>query len=59
MAGKTLNFKTIFKGFSEVFLCFSNFIFGKALLAVANLPRRQYVRNPTAALSTHTLIKNS
>jgi len=36
---------------------FCNFIFCKALLGVDYLWCREYVRNPTVALTTHTLIK--
>ena len=45
-----------FLRFFLVFFCFLNFIFCKALLDVAYLRCRQYVRNPTAK-SNSALIK--
>jgi len=54
-AGKNLGFTEKYLSFS--FFRFLNYIFCKALIAVAHLRCRRYVSNKTAALTTHTSIK--
>ena len=53
MAGKTW----VLNDLKKIFFRFLNFILHKPLLGVAYLWCREYVRNPTAGLTTRTLIK--